>query len=453
MSKTVLTAAERITEKFGGKWQKVGSEILKPPPAISTGSLLLDEALGCQGFPEGSIIEAFGPQHSGKTLMGYICIAGAQKKYPNRDNLLLDAENQFRYQARWAQQVGVDVPKLFVSPVTSAEECFDKIEMAILGDVEFNKEGKIKRVVKPGNFAVIMIDSVTQLTPLEMVHKSMDENTRLASLASVMSHGLKKIVSAMSLTQSRTILFFINQTRTNPGQMFGSKEVRTGGNSLPFYDTIAFRVSKIKKSEERDARGKIFAHQVKIKFEKNKAGQLPANPIIFKLKYDGSGIDNNFELFTVAEINKLIEKFGRKLNFVKPGTKDKLDPAIADFKQEDFPTVLQANPKIKEMILKYIKEGCFYVSETAVEEEDDSEESSKKKETKAEETHQEEEPILPPEETLSSPAGTANTEPVDSATEAPVETPPESPVDESVVAQPEQEVRVKRKYTRRKKEE
>jgi len=366
--KNVVTASERITEKFGGKWERAGKKILLPPTVISSGSLLLNESLGCGGYPEGAIIEAFGPQHSGKTLMGYLAIAEAQRKHPGKENLLMDAENQFKFQANWAKTVGVNVEDLFVSPVISAEECFDKIEMAILGEVELDKDGKVKRIIKPGDFAIIMVDSVTQLTPLELIHKQMDESKRMAALAAVMSIGLKKVVSAMSLTQSKTILFFINQTRANPNTSWGANpETRTGGNSLPFYDTIAFRVSKIKNSEERDERGKIFAHQMKIKFEKNKAGSMPAEPIIIKIRHDGSGVDIGFEMFSVAEMNKLLVKFGRgKMNFVKPGTEERLDANIEDFKEDEFLTTLENNPKIKEMILRFIKDGSFYANEAAI---------------------------------------------------------------------------------------
>ena len=142
MAKEVLTAAERIQEKFGGKWEKAGTKILKPPSSIPTGSLLLDEAIGdCKGYPEGAIVEAFGPQHSGKTLMGYLAISASQKAHSDRDHLIIDAENQFKFQALWAQQVGVDVEDLYISPAPSAEEAFDKIEMAILGDVDLDKDG------------------------------------------------------------------------------------------------------------------------------------------------------------------------------------------------------------------------------------------------------------------------------------------------------------------------
>lgn len=378
----VLTAADRITEKFGGTWEEAGDIYDAPPPAIPTGSILLDTSIGeCMGWPEGCIIEAFGPQHSGKTLMGYLAIAAAQKKHPNRPNLIMDAEHQFKFQARWAQKIGVDVKKLFVSKVVSAEECFDKLEMAILGDVVLNKEGEVTKVVKRGEFSVILIDSVTQLVPLDVINKSMDENKRMALLASRMSEGLKKVVSAMSRVDSPTILFFINQIRVNPQQMFGNPEVRTGGNSLPFYDTIAIKVAKVKDSEERDVSGKINAHQVKIKFEKNKAGSMPAHPIVFRLCHDGSGIDNDRERLWVAVKNKLVifknvdekkdpmlgvfsdDEAKARFLLVVPNTEEPIDNKIKWFKASEFKDVLVNYPDLKKKVDTLIKEGKFYASE------------------------------------------------------------------------------------------
>ncbi|MDD5650309.1 MAG: hypothetical protein PHF86_07835 [Candidatus Nanoarchaeia archaeon] len=372
MAKTVISAAERIEEKFGGKWEKAGNSILKPPASISTGSLLMDEAIGdCKGYPEGSVIEIYGPQHSGKTLMGYLALAQSQKKNPTRDHLIIDAENQFKFQSRWAKQLGVDVPNLYVKPVISGEEAFDMIEMAILGDVQLNADGEVTKVVTPGNFGIIMVDSVTQLVPLEMIHKGMDESQRMASVAAMMSKGLKKILSAMVLANSKTILIFINQTRMNPQARHGTNpESRTGGTALPFYDTISYRVSKIRKTEERDASGKIFAHQAKVKFDKNKAGSLPADPIIIRICYDGTGIDQDGELMYVAEMNGFVKEFKRgKYNFAKLGSEDELyDESIEYFKKDDFKTVINEHPEMKKVIWDLIKEGKFYAVDSKIEE-------------------------------------------------------------------------------------
>lgn len=400
MSKNVLSAAERIEEKFGGKWEKAGGDILKPPASISTGSLLMDEAIGdCKGYPEGSVIEVYGPQHSGKTLMGYLAISSSQKKNPHKEHLIIDAENQFRFQSRWAQQLGVDVPNLYVKPVISGEEAFDIIEMAILGDVQLNSDGEVVKVVKPGNFGIIMVDSVTQLVPLELIHKGMDESQRMGLVAAMMSKGLKKILSAMIIANSKTIIFFINQTRINPQavKLHMNPESRTGGTALPFYNTISFRVSKVSKSEERDERGRIFAHQAKVKFDKNKAGGLPADPIIIRIRYDGTGIDQDAELMSVAELNGIVKEFKKgKFNFAKPGTDELLDESIENFKRDDFKTVLDQHPEMKKVIYKFIQEGKFYVTKEIEEDNPEVSEISAKPEEKVknvDENTDEEKPV------------------------------------------------------------
>jgi len=380
MAKSIISVADRIEKKFGGKWEKAGESILKPPASISTGSLLMDEAIGdCKGYPEGSIVEIYGPQHSGKTLMGYLAIAQSQKQNPDRDHLIIDAENQFRFQSRWAKQLGVNVSEIFVKPVTSGEEAFDIIEMAILGDVQLNSDGDVVSIVKPGDFGIIMVDSVTQLVPLEMIHKGMDESQRMAAVAAMMSKGLKKILSAMVLANSKTIIIFINQTRMDPNaaKFHKNPEQRTGGTALPFYDTIAFRVAKIRKSEERDSAGKIFAHQASVKFDKNKAGGLPADPIVIRIKYDGTGIDQDGELMSVGVMNGFVKEFKRgKYNFTKPGTDELYDESIDYFKKDDFRTVIEKYPSIKEEIYKFIKSGKFYNDKKIDEDNPDVDESN-----------------------------------------------------------------------------
>ncbi|HUS49882.1 MAG TPA: hypothetical protein VMZ91_06935, partial [Candidatus Paceibacterota bacterium] len=253
-------------------------------------------------------------------------------------------------------------------------------------DVDLDENGYVKKINKPGNFGVIMIDSVTQLVPLEMVHKKMDQSLRMASLASAMSQGLKKTTSAMVTAQSPTIMFFINQIRADPNKMFGSPETRTGGNALPFYATIVLRVAKVWESEERDDRGKIVSHRTRLKFEKNKAGSLPADAIEFKINYDGSGIDNDDEMFGVGELNGIIDNVKRGYyNVVKPGTRELVDENIKNFRKKEFPEVIAQHPHIKDMIQKYIDEGEFYI------EDDGMMDSEKEKIAKAKERKEKEE--------------------------------------------------------------
>ena len=74
-------ALTQIEKQFGkGAIMKLGgAEVPADIPAISTGSLTLDMALGIGGLPRGRVIEIYGPESSGKTTLCLHAIAEAQK--------------------------------------------------------------------------------------------------------------------------------------------------------------------------------------------------------------------------------------------------------------------------------------------------------------------------------------------------------------------------------------
>jgi protein RecA len=376
----ILSAADLIRKKFGREITPAGTSFDKIPESISSGSILLDNALGrCKGYPFGSVIEAFGWEGAGKTLMLYLAFAEAQKKYPNRPCVLIDAERQFEFQAEWARKLGVDVSKLIVLKCSTAEECFDMIYALILGEHEIDKKsGEVTKVHTPGNYAIIGIDSVTQLVSLTDATKGMDDTRQRASQASAIGLGLKKVSSAMARSDvnAQTILFFINQLRKNPNKMFGNPEYRTGGNALPFYDTIAIKVAKVWDSEERDENDEILSHDVKITFEKNKAGSCPSEAIVFTLMHDGTGVNNEGEMFNVAMNNGILKEFTEgkagkektRYNFVDPDSGELLNEDIKNFAKRSLNSVLEEHPELKSKIQELIEEKKIFVKKDEIKE-------------------------------------------------------------------------------------
>ena len=376
---TVITnAAAIIKKRFGREIIASGTRYNKLPSAISSGSILLDNAIGnVKGYPFGSIIEVFGWEGAGKTLMLYLAIAEAQRRFPDRPCVLIDAERQFQFQAAWARSVGVDTTKLIVLQCSTAEECFDMIHALVLGEHEADKKtGEIIRVINPGKYAIIGVDSVTQLVSMVDATKEMGDSRVRASQASAIGLGLKKVTSVMARSDvdSQTILFFINQLRKNPNKRFGNPEYRTGGNALPFYDTIAFKVAKVYDSEERDDSGNILSHGVKVTFEKNKAGSMPEEAICFTLMHDGTGVNNEQELFDVAVMNGIVKELaedekGKVRYNIFLASGGKAFPDIKDFSKRKFNTILEEHPDIREKINGFINDKKIFKKKVDIREE------------------------------------------------------------------------------------
>ncbi|MDO8640068.1 MAG: hypothetical protein Q7R33_00825 [Nitrosarchaeum sp.] len=372
----ITTAAAIIQKRFGRSIAPSGDYYKKAIQVISTGSILLNNAIGkIKGIPVAAVVEVFGWEGAGKTLLLYLAIAEAQRTMPDRPCVLIDAERQFKFQAEWAAKVGVDVAKLIVIPVSTAEEAFDIIHALVLGEHEYDKKtNEVIRVINPGKYAIIGIDSVTQLVSSVDATKGMGDSRQRGSQASAIGLGLKKVTSAMARSDvdSSTILYFINQLRKNPNKRFGNPEYRTGGNALPFYDTLAFKVAKKWKSEVRDENGVIISHDVVVTFEKNKAGSMPEDAIVFTLRHDGSGVDNKQELFDVAFMNGIVKEYviddKTRYNFVVPETGKTLDENIKNFSRRKFDTILDENPKIKEKIMALIEDRKIFVKKDSVKE-------------------------------------------------------------------------------------
>jgi len=396
----VTTAAAIIKKRFGREILPSGKRYDKLPSAISTGSILLDNAIGnVKGYPLGSIIEVFGWEGAGKTLMLYLAIAEAQRRFPDKPCVLIDAERQFQFQAEWARAVGVDTSKLIVLQCSTAEEAFDMMHALILGEHEADKKtGEVTRVINPGKYAIIGIDSVTQLVSIVDATKNMGDSRVRGSQASAIGLGLKKVTSAMARSDvdSQTILFFINQLRKNPNKHFGNPEYRTGGNALPFYDTVALKVAKVWKSEERDENGNILSHGVKVTFEKNKAGSMPEDAICFTLMHDGTGVNNEQELFDVALMNGVVKELaedekGKVRYNIFLASGEKAFPDIKDFSKRKFNTILEEHPEIREKINSFISDKKIFkkkddvreeIPDSAYNEDADEEEADEKSEKK-----------------------------------------------------------------------
>ncbi|RZJ87099.1 MAG: DNA recombination/repair protein RecA, partial [Hymenobacter sp.] len=93
-AKALQLTLDKLDKAFGkGTVMKLSDQKVNDIPAISTGSLSLDIALGIGGLPRGRVVEIYGPESSGKTTLTMHAIAEAQKA--GGTAAFIDAEHAF----------------------------------------------------------------------------------------------------------------------------------------------------------------------------------------------------------------------------------------------------------------------------------------------------------------------------------------------------------------------
>jgi len=121
--KALELAVTQIEKQFGkGSIMRLGAEeVLIDTPAVSTGSLGLDIALGIGGLPRGRVVEIFGPEASGKTTLSLQVIAEIQKV--GGIAAFIDAEHAL--DVTYARKLGVRTDDLLLSQPDTGEQALE----------------------------------------------------------------------------------------------------------------------------------------------------------------------------------------------------------------------------------------------------------------------------------------------------------------------------------------
>lgn len=281
--KALTAALTQIERQFGkGSMMRLGDTDREPIPAISTGSLGLDIALGIGGLPRGRVVEIYGPESSGKTTLTLQVIAEAQKA--GGSCAFIDAEHAL--DPVYAGNLGVDVDNLLVSQPDTGEQALEICDM----------------VVRSGALDVVVIDSVAALTPKAEIEGDMGD-THMGLQARLMSQALRKMTG--NIKNSNTLVIFINQIRMKIGVMFGSPETTTGGNALKFYSSVRLDIRRIGSIKEGD---EVVGNETRVKVVKNKVAP-PFRQAEFQIMY-GKGIFHLGEIVDLGVKQGLVEKSG-----------------------------------------------------------------------------------------------------------------------------------------------
>lgn len=285
-AKALDLAVSSIEKQFGkGSIMRLGNDetlVVGDIPAISTGSLGLDIALGVGGYPRGRVVEIYGPEASGKTTLALHAIAEAQKQ--GGVAAFVDAEHAL--DVVYARKLGVRTDDLLISQPDTGEQALEIADM----------------LVRSGAVDLLVIDSVAALVPRAELEGEMGDS-HMGLQARLMSQALRKLTG--SINRSRTTVIFINQIRMKIGVMFGNPETTTGGNALKFYSSVRLdirRTGSIKDGE------RIIGNRSRVKVVKNKVAP-PFKEAEFDVIY-GAGICAEGELIDLGVTQNIVEKSG-----------------------------------------------------------------------------------------------------------------------------------------------
>ncbi len=313
-------ALKSIQKQYGqGAIMKLGEKASVTVDAISSGSLVLDKALGIGGYPKGRIIEIYGPESSGKTTFALHAIAEVQKK--GGKAAFIDAEHAI--DPDYAKNLGVNVDELILSQPDSGEQAMEIAEILIKSDA----------------VDLIVVDSVAALVPQVELDGEMSEQT-VGVQARLMSKALRKIAGALN-KKSCTIIF-INQLREKIGVFYGNPETTTGGRALKFYASVRL---EIRKGEGIKINNELMGNAVNIKVVKNKVAP-PFKTASVDIIY-GQGISKDGEIIDLASEYDIIKKSGSWYEY--EGVK------IAQGR-ESAKQWLKNNPDEKEVISNKVRE-------------------------------------------------------------------------------------------------
>ena len=282
-SRALGATLSQIEKQFGkGSVIRLGAQPAALVPAISTGSISVDFALGIGGFPRGRISEIFGPESSGKTTVALQVVAEAQKV--GGMGAYIDVEHAL--DPVYARKLGVDVDNLLVSQPDYGEQALEITNALITS----------------GSIDVLVVDSVAALVPKAELDGEMGDSF-MGVHARLMSQAMRKLTGIVS--KSNTCLIFINQIREKIGVMFGNPETTTGGRALKFYSSVRADIRRIAAIKDGET---VTGNRTKIKVVKNKLA-APFREAEFDIIY-GEGISKEGDLVDLGVAQNLIEKSG-----------------------------------------------------------------------------------------------------------------------------------------------
>ena len=280
---SLIDVLKSLEKQFGkGCVMRLGDAPKIKVPAIPTGSLGLDLALGIGGLPRGRLIEIYGPESSGKTTLALSAIAQAQQQ--GGICAFIDAEHALDIE--YAQRLGVDPAEILISQPDYGEQALEIVD----------------RLCQAQVIDLIVVDSVAALIPKAELDGEIGD-IHVGLQARLMSQAMRKLAAIAA--KHNTAVLFINQLRHKIGVRFGSPETTPGGNALKFYASVRLDIRRIGQVKDMEC---AQGTRVRVKVVKNKLAP-PFRSAEYEVLF-GSGVNWAGELIDLGVAHQLVQQSG-----------------------------------------------------------------------------------------------------------------------------------------------
>ncbi len=191
-------------------------------PALTTGSLGLDLALGTGGLPRGYITEIFGPESSGKSTLALHLIAETQAR--GGVAALIDAERSF--DPHYASSLGVRLDDLVLGQPATGEEALQIVELLLRSET----------------LDLVAVDSAAALAPGAELRDHAG-NSHPGLHRRMLGHAMGRL--ALAAHRGGACVLFLDQLRERPGAGVHEAVTTAAGPALALYAAVRVRLDPL----------------------------------------------------------------------------------------------------------------------------------------------------------------------------------------------------------------
>jgi len=318
-----------VESKLSDKIRKIIGSLGQPPSIkwVRTGIHALDLMFG-GGIPLGRIIEVFGDESTGKSLLAWTIA----KAWQEQGGVVVVFDTEATAPRKFMRRVGVNIEELIYRRPDTIEELEKELLLLLNVLTKADKEAKILFI----HDSIAATCSAGEWEYDKKAKMLVPKEAEMAARARAMSRLMRHCAAVIS--KYNAVYIGVNQVRDKIGVMFGEKTTTPGGRAIKFHASLRLQLNRGGRIDVEGQRpiGVICNAFVK----KNKCAEpfrkAPLR-IIWKRGFD--------EWAGLAEV---LEESGRIVSGGKPGF---LKIGKIRFRRKNLKIIVDKRPELLEDLL------------------------------------------------------------------------------------------------------